>query len=364
MLGALLLAAAVGSYQAQNVTVATAFDAALRAHGDASAAVRIVAPAAMQQILGILEMGSAGSTQQAIRETVGSSPSFDPAQWRAFFAVPSDVRTGNALWNAGGFEGTPEFSAYATAIGMPINPHFGGKSNLGGAVHRWLRDVGAPNAPVKILPGTDLLGVNVLQIDANWKDQFEPRLSHPGVFHAAGADRAVTFMHREGWYRAVHADGFSAIQMPYTDGLSLWLAYAPDGMSDVSRLLAAVDGRRGTCDCTIELPRLRVEASNDYAKLLETTPLRALFDTNADFRPMTGTRGPLDGFVQILRLSIDERGTQAVAVTQFSRIKSMTWNLHATFDHPFAFAIRNDATGAYLLTGTILDPQIEESQHG
>jgi serine protease inhibitor len=60
--------------------------------------------------------------------------------------------------------------------------------------------------------------------------------------------------------------------------------------------------------------------------------------------------------LQDISLSIDETGTQATAVTEVYRLKMIMFEFRLTFDHPFTFAIQNDATGALLLSGVILDP--------
>jgi serpin B len=346
------------SLGASATSTALFFDAVLRRDPEIASA-RMVAPAGMLQILAMLQAGSAGATRSAITSVLGGNVAASTAaDWHRYFATPSDVRQGNSLWLAEGLQSSARFKDFASTIGMPVESFRPENGELNKAVHAWLARIGVPNAPVQFSPKTIALGLNVLGIDAKWRDPFDPKNSTPGSFHAPAGDRNLVFMHREGSYRYARNGPLQIVNLPYTDGLSLWLGIDPTKNPNLAAFLRAISmGDATKKSGSIALPRLKLHTHVDFADLLTPTKLGPMFASDADFTDMLGQRIPLSQLFQDITLTVDEKGTQVVAVTgvaveTMARMPDFT----LTFDHPFVFAIQDDASKALLLTGVVLDP--------
>lgn len=363
VLGAIVLACGAAapakpSLNDAGTDTALYFDGVLR-NDTALHAARLVAPGGMLQILSMLQAGASGTTRDALSSALGGDLAALPAQsWHKYLSMPPDVRQGNALWLATGLHSNDRFTTFASTIGMQVESFAPGSGELQRSVTHWLDTIGVPNAPVTVSDRIVVLGLNVLAVDAKWKDPFNPHLSSTATFTAPTRTENLTFMHREGSYRYLRTGDVQLVDLPYTDGLSMWLGLQSSGTPDLPVFLRAVAQSATTPQFgSIALPRLKIHTHVEFADLLANTKLGVLFTNDADLRGMTGQRLPISQLFQDISLSVDEAGTKVVAVTGVAttmalRMPGFTLN----FDRPFAFAIVNDATGALLLTGVVLDP--------
>jgi serpin B len=102
---------------------------------------------------------------------------------------------------------------------------------------------------------------------------------------------------------------------------------------------------------------------------LQELGMRAAFSQQADFSGMHAGHGPDDQFcvtevVHKAWVAIDENGAEAAAATAVMLAPTMAAQqgppkvFHA--DHPFAFVLRDTATGLVLFVGRVEDPRANQ----
>jgi serpin B len=343
-----------------NASIARFFDAVLRSDGELRSA-RIVAPLGMLQMLAVLQAGSGGSTRAAITSLLGADVAGSNARALSRYStVPHDVQQGNALWLQSTLRPSAGFKQFASTIGMPIATFTSDPGALRAAILAWLDRIGVPDAPFAAPADATAVGLNVLQIHATWRVPFQPIRSFVGTFHAPDGDRSVTFMRGKGVsYCYFRTGSLDAVNLPYTDGLSLWLGLNPRSGAGFSALLSAIAGGCSAASRTaasIVIPRFNVHTHVEYEKLLAASALAPVFANGADLRAMLGKNHSAKlALSQDIALAIDEQGTRVLAVTELSDTEKVDMTF-LKLDRPFSFAIQDDATKALLLTGVVLDP--------
>ncbi len=109
-------------------------------------------------------------------------------------------------------------------------------------------------------------------------------------------------------------------------------------------------------DFTVGLPRFKFEYEVDLKEILQTLGMEIAFNpTRADFSNMfVDGVGWIDKVKQKAFVQVDEKGTEAAAVTMVSWLESLPPRL--VCDRPFLVVIHEDVSGAILFIGKIADP--------
>jgi serine protease inhibitor len=208
--------------------------------------------------------------------------------------------------------------------------------------------------------------VNALYFKADWTQPFDARMTQDAPFHlAGGGTTTVPMMEQTGAFEA-HADGtMSLLQLPYgAERFSMLLALPAQGrtLADVAEALNAADLRNRIAALqkherlVVRLPRFEVEWESSLKDVLRAMGMDVPFEAGlADFSNMFTGGGPWIGDVlQKTWLRVDEKGTEAAAVTSVSMIGSMPPEL--VFDRPFFLAIFDHATDTVLFLGQVARP--------
>jgi serpin B len=107
------------------------------------------------------------------------------------------------------------------------------------------------------------------------------------------------------------------------------------------------------------LPKFDFETREELQEILGALGMPNAFDERADFSGISAeARLAISKVIHQANISVDEKGTQAAAVTvvgfDVSGPPPITCTVAA--DQPFLFAIRDRATGAILFLGRVVDP--------
>jgi serpin B len=159
-------------------------------------------------------------------------------------------------------------------------------------------------------------------------------------------------------------DPWQAVRLPYAGGkLSMWVLL-PRGDGDPGTLLAPEVLERATADArptevNLSLPRWDTATTASLGELLQGLGLRSVFDTGHLGKMSADPRLYVGDVVQQANITVGEKGTEAAAATAivFEATSGMAPVGEAfTADHPFAYAIVDDATGVPLFEGVVADP--------
>ena len=221
--------------------------------------------------------------------------------------------------------------------------------------------------------------VNAVYFKAAWASEFnEARTDKADFTNADGTTGTVDMMHQTNGFGYYSTPGIEALEMPYRNyavdnmegdnfeffrdaDFSMYLIKADDTL-DVQNFLDNAEFTYG--DVNASVPKFKVEYSAALDDALQALGVQTVYDAeNADLSAMLDPSGLpgqqhfLDTVVHKTYIAVDERGTEAAAVTaamtgESSEMPSRP-ELVRTFtaDEPFWFVIRDNAKGEILFAG-------------
>jgi serpin B len=224
---------------------------------------------------------------------------------------------------------------------------------------------------------SDVVLINAVYFKARWASVFNQNLTRPEPFRLSPSQQVpVPMMQQQGNYSVVARERYRAIRLPYEVqalGFVIVLPDAVDGLSEVvsrldadelSRVLGALRSEP-TRPVALAMPRFKSEFKADLKEAFQQAGMSRAFDLRtADFSGMIGmpasaAPAAIDQIVHRAVIDVMEGGTEAAAATAVGmRVTNMPAPA-APFrvDHPFLYYIVDDATGAILFQGRVVDPR-------
>ena len=221
--------------------------------------------------------------------------------------------------------------------------------------------------------------VNAVYFKAAWENEFnEERTDKADFTNADGTTGTVDMMHQTDGFGYYATPGIEALEMPYKNyavdnevgdnweyfrdaDFSMYLVKA-DNTLDVQNFLDNAEFTYG--DVNASVPKFKVEYSAALDDALQALGVQTVYDAeNADLSAMLDPSGLpgqqhfLDTVVHRTYIAVDERGTEAAAVTAAMTGESSAMpsrpELVRSFaaDSPFWFVIRDNAKGEILFAG-------------
>lgn len=217
-------------------------------------------------------------------------------------------------------------------------------------------------------PATRLVLANAVYLKATWEHQFLAELTSPGPFHRADGTvvRPETMRTPPEYERFAYAttDEWSAVRMPYVgDELAMWVLLpsardgAPVALLDPEVLATAADRAR-VQRVDLSLPKWDFQSDLPLNEPLQELGMTTPFSSEADFSGISPATPPIDQVMHRADITVDEKGTEAAAVTGIGFAVSAPPPPDAVMnvDHPFAFVVVHEPTGAPLFEGVVGDP--------
>lgn len=216
--------------------------------------------------------------------------------------------------------------------------------------------------------------VNAVYFYGEWETPFDTNDTNKQMFYGNAKPKRVDMMHAyNNEYRYLDNGTFKAIQLPYQDGKIVMDVILPSGngrannvadlwtrtaAKDREAFLKNLDGARMEKIRTLALPKIELDQTTDsLPQILQSLGMTDAFGGNADF---TGIAPNLyiDSVRHRAKVSVDEKGTKAAAVTEFAVSLTAIEPEEERYidfiaDHPFIFVIRDQSNGAELFTGAI-----------
>ena len=229
------------------------------------------------------------------------------------------------------------------------------------------------NDPMMIL-------LNVLYFKANWFNSFEEHLTKKERFMTPAASNFEAIHHsrvdmmNDEKYVPYYNDGtIHGIILDYADDrfkmLVLTTVKMPSSLKTVTGNLARKGLQhfiRNSSDhnkTIIKLPKLKLESRLDLKSLLSSVGLTSIFDPRGSLRMIQNSDAVyIDSARQVVKLSLDETGTEVAAVTiaipkaEAIRPQAVKYNKFYA-DHPFVLVLFDSQTQAILLTAAIVHPE-------
>ena len=236
-------------------------------------------------------------------------------------------------------------------------------------------------APQDFANDPAMILLNVLYFKANWFNSFEEHLTKKERFMTPAASNFEAIHHsrvdmmNDEKYVPYYNDGtIHGIILDYADDrfkmLVLTTVKMPSSLKTVTGNLARKGLQhfiRNSSDhnkTIIKLPKLKLESRLDLKSLLSSVGLTSIFDSRQGSLCMIQNSDAvyIDGARQVVKLSLDETGTEVAAVTialpkaEAIRPQAVKYNKFYA-DHPFVLVLFDSQTQAILLTAAIVHPE-------
>jgi len=222
-------------------------------------------------------------------------------------------------------------------------------------------------SPADVSADTRLALVNAIYLKASWAQAFQEDQTNQGPFTRPDGSTVTVPLMRVSGASCGEGAGWAAADVPYLGRQLSMLVIVPDDLSAFERTLEArviadIDATIAatTAVADVTLPRFELETREELGDILAALGMPTAFDpTTADFSGMTThTRLVISKVIHQANISVDEKGTEAAAVTVVGMDTTggpaETCTAHA--DRPFLFALRDVETGAILFMGRVVDP--------
>jgi serine protease inhibitor len=335
----------------------------------------VVSSASIGTAFAMLRAGAEGETAAQIDEVLGF-PAHDlgPAynfltdRWATEGSDAPELAVANSLFVQNDFDlKRPFLDALARDFGAGVRT-VDYTEDAAEVINAWVREQTRDRIQKLFdeLPAdTRLVLTNAIYVKATWVRQFSGGSTSEGEFRRAeGGPVQVPFMHQTSYFEYARGAAWSALRLPYKgDELSMWVLL-PEGVDDPVELLDPDVLAEATTTATqqrveLALPKWDFQSNVPLTAVLPAMGMPRAFTDRAEFPGISETDLMIDQVMHRADITVDEKGTEAAAVTGIGmRVTSMPSAPQATFDadHPFAFVVLHDATGAPLFEGVVGDP--------
>ena len=344
----------------------------------------LISPASVAIALSMVYGGADGDTQQAMAQTL-ALPGLSPEAVNAASAslintlATSDpevrVDIANSLWVRQEFSLYPAFVEQLTEIynAEATNLDFALPS-APGIINAWVAEktAGKISQMVDQISADDVLFIlNAVYFKGNWTKAFNPERTTEQPFYLLnGVTKPHLQMAQEDQFPYYETDRFQAVSLPYGDGRVSLYVFLPKQTSSLADFQSSLSAEAwsdwmtqfGRRPGVIKLPRFQFEYETGLKAMLETLGMGVAFDpTRANFAKLS----PDPTFISQVRhktfIEVNEEGTEAagatsIGVTVTSAAPEPPPPFEMVVDHPFFIAIRDNATGAILFMGSIVEP--------
>jgi serpin B len=354
-----------------------------------------LSPYSIETALAMTSAGARGPTAQQMARVLHLDPP-DKAH-DAFAALTKDLTPGNnpdelrtfelvvanALWAQQGFDLNPTFvDLVKTRYHAGLEPVDFAASDASReaarkTINAWVERQTQDKIKDLIARGvlneqTRLVLTNAIYFKSKWMSQFDKSATKDEAFHLDAGSNAldVPMMHKTHEFQYADDADAQVVQLPYMLNRLSMLVVLPrkaDGLATVEKSLAMknVDGwinSMASRQVELTLPRFKFTSRFGLGKTLAEMGMADAFKPGADFSGIsTAERLFISDVIHQAYMDVNEEGTEAAAATAAafaaSAVRRPPEKAVFKADHPFLFLIRDNASGAILFMGRVMNPK-------
>ena len=236
-------------------------------------------------------------------------------------------------------------------------------------INRWVKK-NTNNKIRNIVNGNSVRGsllvlANAIYFKGFWNIPFNPKYTRSGIFYSIPR-KNVDMMHLKAKlaYAENHYLKCQILGLPYKGERLAMYVFLPkkrNGLKSLEKKInyksvtsAVVNLRKQTI--AVSFPKFKMTRGLKLKKFLMAMGMRRAFK-RADFSGIARRGGlRVKDVVHKAFIEVDEKGTEAAAVTVVITNTATTLHPEFTADHPFLFLIRDNLTGSILFLGRLMKP--------
>jgi len=211
--------------------------------------------------------------------------------------------------------------------------------------------------------------LNTLHFKGDWTTKFDAKNTLDQTFHLqTGTDKKVKMMYAKSDFALSGSEKYTAVKLPYGNGQFEMTVLLPRDQNSITEILnsftsaqwSKIKSDTAKIGINLGLPRFTLEYSKRLNDALKSMGMPKAFSDLAEFGKMIKTMPIKVGFVkQDTYLGIDEKGTEAAAVTTIAMVE-LSSNpkepQNVIFDRPFGIIISEKTSNTILFMGRIMNP--------
>lgn len=347
----------------------------------------VLSPSSIAVLLAMLEPGAAAATEAGIAQALHSAdlqPGEQALGWHKLDDVVAAQASqdhivfdsANEVWLQLGLPVRPSYLSLLAAefaTGVQEQDFLNNPAAASEDINRWVASHTAGHITRLVTPAelrnVVAVLVDAVYMDAPWATPFNPSLTVPAPFHVSAAHTEQVPMMSTTTALVVPASAtvsLDAAELPYEGKhLSALVLMPPVGQlgSFIARLtpaeLAGIVADLRQQRAHIQLPRFTLGTDLILNGVLSAMGMGQAFSREADFSKLSPKSLQLAFVVHDAQMDVTERGTEASAASGAGVAPTAVAPLPAlsiTFNHPFVFLVRDDATGAVLFEAEVTNP--------
>ncbi|GAB3642178.1 serpin family protein [Spirosoma arcticum] len=338
-----------------------------------------VSPLSLHMALGMILNGANAQTAQEIQKTLNldaqtlaeANQTYQNLMANLPVTDPNvTLQLANSLWYRNTF-------AVATTFQDVLKQTFNAKVSAenfndpatAGKINTWASENTKGKIPKvidAIQPDNVMFLMNALYFKGDWKTPFLPASTMDAPFKlASGGETTVRMMRQKTDLRRAFRSTYAAFELPYGSGQFAMTVLLPSENTTADALLTSLTGADWTQlqkdmmlgKMDIGLPKFTLNYEVKLNDMLSDMGMPTAFTDRADFTKMNAAGGLTLSLVkQNTFVAVDEKGTEAAAVTTGEISVTTAVDFPTLCDRPFVFVIHEKTSGTVLFVGKIADP--------
>jgi len=343
-----------------------------------------VSPLSVAMALGMTYNGAAGSTQEAMEQTLGLEGMTLEEINQSYRDLIDLLRNLDhrvefilaiSIWYRDTWTFNPDFlETNRTYFDAEVAALDFSSPQAGRTINDWVNDKTNGKIP-EIVPQQipiDIIMylINAIYFKADWAAQFDKSLTEDGPFTLEdGSQITARMMWHDEPARVwrYHGQSISVVDLPYGGrafSMTLLIPDAPAAIDSIGRTLTQeqwdlwIAGLDST-SLVISMPRFTIEYEIDLNEALDSLGMGVAFQEYvADFSRMCCQPGDvyIDKVKHKAFVEVNEEGTEAAAATAVGMVPTSSGPQPFIIDRPFVFVIREKFSGTILFMGKVMDP--------
>lgn len=338
-----------------------------------------VSPLSLHMAMGMLLNGAEGETAQQINQALKtdgvSQTELNQAYQALIKGLPQadpkvEVGLANSLWYRNTFQVQSSFlDVLRQSFDAKVESQDFTSPTTKDNINNWASD--KTNGKIKkvidqIQEQDVLFLLNALYFKGDWKYQFDASKTSDAPFYLAnGQQKMVKMMRIKEKFKVAQKDGYAAVQLPYASGqynLTLLIPGQESSVNEVIKGLTAtkwndLQSTMTEAQVNVGLPRFTLDYQIKLNDILKGMGVTRAFSDNAQLGKINPTAPLFVSFVkQNTYLGIDEKGTEAAAVTTIGVGVTSAGPDPYICDRPFVLLISEKTSNTILFMGRIMNP--------
>lgn len=343
-----------------------------------------VSPLGLHMALGMLLNGAEGETANEVQKSLKMQGidlvELNNAYQKLITDMPKadakvSFQLANSLWAK---EGLSLESVYSGVLKNKFNADITSlpfDQNAVKKINQWASD--HTNGKIdKILDKIDddlvMFLINAIYFKGDWQSKFDSKDTKDTPFTLENSNKKnVKMMFQKSDFKIGNTENFRALELPYANGQFNMTLILPNNNQKIGDVLNGLNGESWNAlrnnmskiGVKVGLPRIKLKGTYQLKNTLAKMGFQKMFTDGAEFGKITKTAPLKVDFVkQDSYLSIDEKGTEAAAVTTigFTTTSAGPTTLPEFIcDQPFGLIISEKTSNTILFMGRIMNPESE-----